>query len=506
MHEKVVDCGSWDGMDMQPAMMLKVGRDGRLGSSDLSQFLEKRAADHVFAHLLSNVKLAAGDLPIHLCGLGATEAYGPNRNGDGFNEATCKQQVATFMKHARYYRNHKNKDPDKSYGKIALAAYNQSMRRVELLLFGNGTKEAAERNGGLVLPDSTISKFHSGDDIPFSMACKVAYDVCDNCGNKAANRSEYCTEDTCISPQDGFRGLGCFSGLGKVAASGRQQFVENPNCIFFDMSEVYKPADRTAYGARADYMSKAASAQHYMGGAELAEWWAAQNGFEVQMGSSIPVVKLAHDLAAIEQELEHSPATRDLALVRAMCFSKQAQADLTPLGKLGTRQSATGLAALARQKIALSLPDFLRWISGETGEKLAGLVASVTPHVPGVFSHLAADPNLPLRARDSVFQPDSATLIPRNQRIWAQKLAAEHAMSSPLVEERIQRSVFRQNSSPALVVGGSRHKSAQATAGPGNDLAQQYALYKLAFLAAQPQEEQQLPLTARLVVLQNYNS
>ena len=506
MFEKVIDCGSWKGMDVQPTYLLKVGRDGRLGTNDCSAFLEKRAADHVFADMLSRIKVASGDLPIHLIGVGATEAYGPNRNGDGFNEATCLAQFQTFMKNAHFYRNHKNKDPNKSYGKVALAAYNRPMRRIELLLFGNGTKEAAARNGGLILPDSTIDRFHAGDDIPFSMACKVAYDVCDNCGNKAANRSEYCTEDTCIDLDTRHQGLGCYRGLGKVAASGRQQFVENPNCVFFDMSEVVKPADRTAYGGQADYLMKAASAGQIMGGAELADWWAEQNGFELQFGSQAPILKLAHQLAEIEQEIQQNPpGERDQALARAVSPSKQAEADLTPLGKFGTSQAATGLAVLAAEKVALSLPDFLRWISDETGEKLAGIVESVAPHIPGVFTRLAADPDLPLRASDSVYEPASDVLAPYRQRTWANKLASEHSLSSPLVEERIQRSVFRQSPVPALVAGGLRDKSALALAGPGEDLARQYALYKLAFLAAQPQEEQQLPLTTRLVILQNYS-
>ncbi len=430
-----------------------------------------------------------------------------NRNGDGFKEATCRSQLHTFTEQARFYRNHRNKNPDKSYGKVALAAYNDNMRRIELLLVGNGTKEAAVRNGGLVLPDSTIDKFHAGDDIPFSMATKVAYDICDNCHNKAANRSEYCTEDTCVSPRDHFRGLGCQHGLGKLASNGRQQFVENPNCQFFDMSEVVKPADRTAYGSRADYMSKAAAVLGVMGGAELAEWWATQNGYEIQIGDGPPVLKLAQQLAAIEREFEDSPLTeRDRALVRAVSPAKQAQADLTPLGEPGTAKAATGLAVLAGQKVALSLPDFLRWISGETGEKLASLTDRVAPHVPGVFTRLAADPDLPRRARDNVFQPDTGTFAPRGQRTWALKLAGEASLSSPLVEERIQRSVFRKDSIPALVVAGSGYKTAGVAAGPGDDLAQQYALYKLAFLAAQPQGEQQLPLTLRLVVLSNYGS
>lgn len=242
-----------------------------------------------------------------------------------------------------------------------------------------------------------------------------------------------------------------------------------------------------------------------MSGAELAEWYAAQNGYEIQWGSPYRAVKLANQLAKIEQEIENNPMNeRDRALARSVSPSKQAQADLTPLGKLGSSSAGTGLAALAGQKVALALPDFLRWISGEKGEKLASLVASVAPHVPGVFTRLAADPDLPLRARDSLYHHDTDTLAPYSQRGWADKMAKEASLSSPLVEERIQRSVIRNITSPVLATSGTWNKTAAAAAGPGEDLAQQYALYKLAFLEAQHAEENQLPLTLRLCVLQNY--
>ena len=148
------------------------------------------------------------------------------------------------------------------------------MRRIELLVVLNGTKLAADRNGGLVIPDRTHEKLASGNAVPWSMGCKVKHDVCQNCYKKSASPKEYCTEHDCINPDTGRRGFGCKTGLTKVADDGMVQYVENPDCTFMDISEVTVPADRTAYG----YLCKMAGASDTqndinapIGGAALAE-------------------------------------------------------------------------------------------------------------------------------------------------------------------------------------------------------------------------------------------
>jgi hypothetical protein len=367
---KIVTVGSWD-FDMPAVEMVKVSSRGLRGH-DRKQFLEKRGGDHVFADMLEKIALKPGDIPIHLLAIGSTEAYGPNRNGDGFKEATNEKTHDRFVKFARYYRHHKNKDPEKSYGVVKLSAYNKPMRRIELFLLGNATKEAAYRNGGLVVPATTRERFENGEDVPFSMACKVAHDVCANCGNKAATREDYCDEDTCINPKTAFRAFGCKDGLTKVADNGFQQHVDNPDPHHFDISEVVRPADRIAYGWKAAYMDKAAAAAP-LGGAELYEMYAnAQQFGDAAWGPLLGpditdvyqkqswLAKLAYDLAAAESRILSDQTASDRSLAYAVDPSTQPLPDLTPLGPLGTMKMATGLSALAGQRIVLPLRDFLR--------------------------------------------------------------------------------------------------------------------------------------------------
>jgi hypothetical protein len=187
-------------------------------------------------------------VPIHLIAIGATEFYGPNRNGDGFKEATLRKYAHTFVtkpvtrEGAYFYRDHLNKNPLKSYGTVKAAFYHPAMHRVELLVALNGTKEAAERNNGL-LADRELEKLardDDGDAFGVSMACRVPFDVCSGCGNRARHRGEYCTARTCK-----YGGLA--EAITKVAADGHVLHADNPDPAFFDISHVYRPADRTAY-------------------------------------------------------------------------------------------------------------------------------------------------------------------------------------------------------------------------------------------------------------------
>lgn len=62
--------------------------------------------------------------------------------------------------------------------------------------------------------------------------CKVAYDICKTCRNKAKNRSEYCDHAK--------------YAMGQIMSDGRRVGVDNPRPKFFDISYVKRGADRAA--------------------------------------------------------------------------------------------------------------------------------------------------------------------------------------------------------------------------------------------------------------------
>lgn len=172
---KVITPGAQD-FHEPVAALIKLSSKGLVGV-DLRD-LEKRASAP-FAHEIQKIASSLKDDEplVHLIAMGSTEAYGANRNGDGFRNEVLRRYHPTFEKYAKFYRSHQNKDPKKCYGHVKLSTHNDPMQRVELAVALNGSPEAARRNGG-IFADREMEKLAQGKDIPVSMAARVPFDVC----------------------------------------------------------------------------------------------------------------------------------------------------------------------------------------------------------------------------------------------------------------------------------------------------------------------------------------
>jgi len=158
--------------------------------------------------------------------LGAYDYWGANNNGDGFEESELDKEAEdvghrSFVKHARVYQHHRNKDPNRAMGCIKLSSYNRRMHRVELIEELDNVKAA-----------SYIRRWYEVGSLPTSMGCKIAFDVCTICGNKAKTAKTYCEHAK--------------YAMKRVLLDGRKVAVMNPNPRFFDHSHVNVPADKIA--------------------------------------------------------------------------------------------------------------------------------------------------------------------------------------------------------------------------------------------------------------------
>lgn len=437
--------------------LIKVSSKGLVGS-DLSSFI-KRAGDGA-AHLLKGIDFKPGEQPIHMIAIGATEAYGPNRNGDGFKEATCRKYHDTFVKHARWYRNHKNKDPQQSYGLVKASMFNDKMKRVELIVALNSTKEAAERNKGLVA-DKEMQKIASGDDNwGVSMACRVSHDVCSGCGNKARNRDEYCTEDMC-------KYGGCRGNLTKVAADGHVLHVDNPNPTWFDISDVYRPADRIAWVV-GHY--KAASGVYVAGGAELAELAGVGAPVGVLSGDlSADITKMVE--AAVKMaELEKSASAYSPVLLATI----NARVRPLPFWKQAAMGGSFPWSACAKQGIIISLED---WLLAKGHDKIA---SEVKKHMPGVFSRIIGDVSTIEKLADRNSDP-SLSVSTEKQNMEAYKYASAHSVSSKSLESSVHMAVISGFRLPNIIK--QMDKTAE-TSDKYEALAKAYAVHQLQWIKA----------------------
>jgi hypothetical protein len=496
MMNKVIAPGSYV-FDAPVVSEIKVSRQGLVGN-DLGTFIKR--AGYKMADDVRHIKFAAGEVPIHLIVVGATEYYGPNRNGDAFDEDVCKKYHNTFVKHARWYRNHQNKDPNKSYGRIAHSAYNEPMHRIELIAALNGTKEAAEHNRGLVA-DEELEKLAKHEDIAVSMACKVPFDICSGCGNVAKTRAEYCLgEDEGGHCKEG----GCRHRLGQVNENGHHLHVKNTQPDFFDNSKVWRPADYIAY-TLGEIKKAAAAGGVTVGGAEIAERLGIVTPFELFL-EGVPdrkvrsQMKLARELAKTEERVREDYA--GLAKV-AGAFTREVQPSPLIYELYSAETKSAALKALAVEKISLPLREFVRLGENNTGRaiKLAEQAARL---LPGIYGRMTEDPEgLEADLRAGRYKHDFRNPT-KEASVWARELAQHFSLDPRLVERRGWLATVREVE-PHISFGDhtTTTKSA-ADDGEAGRVAREYALYKLAMLDEICDSDPNFMLTCDLAIRQNH--
>lgn len=213
-------------------------RNGRFDAGRVTKHASE-ALDYI-----KNVSPEPGKTNLLLLAMGAEETYGPNRNGDGFSEypvpargekaassgerwwvapgQELTKSYQTFETNpAHAFKHHQNKDKEKASGVVKKAFWNPRMHRVELLTAVDNEKDA-----------EWIERVEAGEFPAVSMGCRIKYDVCSRCGNKAPTRADYCKHAQLLN---------------MVNPDGTKNFVYNPDADFFDISRVFRPADRIGY-------------------------------------------------------------------------------------------------------------------------------------------------------------------------------------------------------------------------------------------------------------------
>jgi len=443
--------------------------------------------------------------------MGASDTWGLNRNYDGWTRETLKKDHGNFVKYAKWYRSHKNKDPKKSYGHVKLSHYNDPMDRVELLVFLNNNEKAASKYGGLPATEE-LNLIHANKDIPVSMATRIAFDECLACGNKAKTRNDYCKSaaegGSCVK-------FGCKNGLGAVDEDGFVQGVDNPSeNYFFDISKVWNPAERTAYGFSIDYLDKKAE-DNVIGGAALAEQYDLVTPLQVRIApitdaKVAELIKLAYTLAAIEDRFEKEgfdPAHVESA--RAFTSDVQPELDLEPLTKHGGLNLSAALSEMSKHKIAMPFRDFVRLLYKGAESKIdSWLVKKAADCLPGVYNRLISSPYLEdMLKSDNPFVV-TQELAPLNLRKWAEAIAPIYSLDANHVEKRAILSAVRQLKRPTLRKSSMIKSASIANCLDFNKeaetLARYYGIYKLSTLYNKDFKD--MELTAERAILQNYVS
>lgn len=469
---KVVPAGDWS--DGPIAQMVKVASRGLRGN-DRRAFVKR--AGHSMLDSVDDLALDDEEL-IHVLAMGSTEIIGPNRNGDGFRAAELIKRAHTFVDHAKWYRNHANKPdsngtPPASYGRVVKAAYHAPMGRVELLVALNREKSAARRNGGDFghIADLELHKLASNRDIAVSMACVLPFDVCSGCQHAARRPENYCTESMC--KRGGLR-----ENITRVCEDGHVLHADNPDCTFFDISDVPRGADRIGFVTG---LVKAAA----WGGFSAHQ----ADGYGMSAPGDLFAPAYVSDRArgAIKAAMKIASAEVD-----ASGDSLSLAARFSPIGLAPCHDAAGVFSAFAREKIALPLADWLSLAGGDS-DAAAYALPAVAARMPGVFCRLVSSRDFAEKAAEA------ASVVSGRPTVDADSYRRGHGLDGKSAMARISLAAIRGEDVPTLrPFAGAAEEGDAAEA-----LAQKYAAYAAAVVAGIPDDRDDFALACALLARHN---
>ncbi len=432
---KVVPTGSFS-FDQTPWQIMPVSTRGLDRG-----WVEKRAAASTPLFDLSALKADPNKTYVHLIALGDGDVYGANRNGDYFSKRANQKYHHTFVKVGKYYHHHNNKDGAPVFGDIEMSAHNPDMHRVELVIGMHNDKCAAD-----------LDELEKKGELSVSMAASVPFDVCMICDNKAKNRGEYCKHAA--------------HEMTRIYDDGRQACVDNPDPTFFDISKVWKPADRIAYT-----LNKVASGHEIVkSGAQLAE----ELGIRLRPGMTLISSKAReklntlNKLADIEKNISSDAAGKILELRDVMDLPPLEQHDM---GQLKGSDLDAVLGEAAKQQVVIPLESLLQLVG--VGNH-PDLVDQTRDELPGIFGRMAGDPEVDEICSDDSYDGDAALATIKISSVIS-RLRSTHGVSLTAATKRATANRLEGKSPRPL------RKRAASSHAAARSLAREYGKYLLSF-------------------------
>jgi hypothetical protein len=396
-------------------------------------FFEKTASASLLSEVtkyIATLKPKNGSQYVLVNALGAGEYFGSNINGDHFPEAalihkpndwkgvplldrrhgkTWAYGFPTFYD-AHPYAHHKNKDSSRAYGEVELAAWNDRMKRVELVTRIDHDK--CVKFGGMSIWD----RLKEGQFPDVSMGSRVPYDTCSITLDKKLYQEALSTFDPSRHKHPGMaalefhkklkekggagiRGLAitradysryCLEQMNKILPDGRKVFVYNDYPRFFDISYVFIGADRTA-----KVMVFISQNFSLSSSAEAEKLGYAQEGAEKTASIAAHVVEAAFKTAALGKSGEiDKQVSPNLPPSKAVPLLARSEPRLSSsvMGALSSVPLGSALSTTAGMGIILKPREFLNLVLSKMGKvDLASALERRNILFPSVCEELPAD-------------------------------------------------------------------------------------------------------------------
>lgn len=378
-----------------------------------------------------------GQTDLHIIAVGAYEGTGFNRNGDMFKEAFCRANHHFFKQADRaVHRHHKNKPEDPKYGNIKAAAYNEPMRRIELIV---GLDD--DKCGDILGEQEKVG--HTN----WSMASKQAHDICTWCHHKAASDDERCEHIP--------------NKIGEINKQGEMCGMDNPDPRWFEISYVRRPADRIGMS-----LSKVASSATAMLPRDYLQIY---TGF-VPPSDDLFVSKKASDkrvlvrkAAAIEKHLD-AVSTEANKKINGEVKLQTEKIAFDVMDELRQLEPGRFFKLAADKNIILSPENFTAYVFG--GRVKEASVIGMKKHLRGIFQAIEKEGGDVVN--NETYEPSRFVIGSQTTNRLFSKLASAHSLHPAFIVGRL-----------SIVKTAEQHIEDDPIS---FELAKQYIAYKLAAL------------------------
>ena len=455
-----------------------------------SNWMSKRAA--MFDDIKDQIKPEKGKTCIHLITTGAGETYGSNNNSDYFNKearevtfphpkkgASSKRMLAgglkeyhkTFMKTGAVYKHHKdNKDKNKSSGSIKFETYNPKMERGELIVELDNNKWESELN-----------KLANDESIYFSIGAGVPYDICSICNNVSTTRDQYCHHMK--------------NEMLQMDKNANQVFVYNDKPGFHDISGVFRPADKIAFGLRKVANGVVSSAEL----AEMSRYSIPVEFTDIYLtGKKYDRRQVLKKLAAMEEVIDGVSDDSPLGIAKYAFCGGSGFDEISPnvLSKLGA-DTDQSLSEMGRAKVVLPLELFFKLALGNKADEIEPHIKEAKSKMPSLFRDIESNDGLDEFLGDGTY--DGAPCLLRNIKDEVGGLTESHSLADEPLRKRITVSMIRKEPGSGPSVETIKKASSEAVSGPANFLAREYGKYLLSFCRDKEEDVQKLAVVQKVV-------
>ncbi len=391
---------------------------------------------------------------IHLISVGATEFYGPNLRGDAFNETAGdfippdpsegnkvveleggldEFHNPTFRSNGSVYSEHKSVlvggEPQ---GKVAFATYNKPMHRGELII------EVPNDTWG-----TEIEKIENGNPVFFSMGCLCKNDVCSICGKRTSPKD---LESRCDHLKDNLLG---FDNKGNQVKA----ITDHP--IFFDISQVARPADRIAFS-----LAKVASA-------------------DIVLPNTMPINlldKLTGKSAVDRMALAFKVAKEEKVSAEKLPVEMPDAEDHDVINKIKSDDVPRVLCVLKRNNTMLPPPVFFKLMGKDSFDEIKPVMPLIGEELGSIFNKVVNSAELPDFINNSTYEGSQSIFDPQLEQDLM-PLIRKYSLDDQPVKNRIIKITIskKQASEPLKIITPLAQKIA-------SELAREYARYQLAFI------------------------